>query len=138
MEVTRIFDIIGHYESNYKIKDDVLVGKENGQWVKHDLAKYQETANNVSYALMHLGIKKGDKIATISNNRPEWNFVDMGIMQIGAIHVPLYPTISADDYQYILKHADIKYVFVAGKELIRKIGHILESIDVIIPIIICN
>ncbi len=131
MEVTRIFDIIGHYESNYKIKDDVLVGKENGQWVKHNLAKYQETANNVSYALMHLGIKKGDKIATISNNRPEWNFVDIGIMQIGAIHVPLYPTISADDYQYILKHADIKYVFVAGKELIRKIGHILESIDVI-------
>jgi len=131
MEVTRIFDIIPHYENNYKLKDDVLAGKENGQWVKHNLPKYKDTANNISYALMSLGIKKGDKIATISNNRPEWNFVDMGIMQIGAIHVPLYPTISADDYKYILKHANVKYVFVAGKELIRKVGHILESIDII-------
>ncbi|NQU34343.1 MAG: long-chain fatty acid--CoA ligase [Bacteroidetes bacterium] len=129
MEVTRIFELLSRYEKCFKPKDDVLAGKENGEWVKHDLAKYQKTANYISYALTSLGIKKGDKIATISNNRPEWNFVDMGIMQIGAIHVPIYPTISADDYQYILKHADVKYVFVAGKELIRKIGHILESID---------
>ncbi len=129
MEVTRIFDLISHYENNYKIKDDVLVGKENGQWVKYNLAKYRETANNVSYALLNLGIKKGDKIATISNNRPEWNFVDMGIMQIGAIHVPLYPTISADDYKYIIVHADVKYVFVSGKEIIRKVGHILKALD---------
>ncbi len=128
MEVTRIFELLSRYEKCFKPKDDVLAGKENGVWVKHDLAKYQKTANYISYALTSLGIKKGDKIATISNNRPEWNFVDMGIMQIGAIHVPIYPTISADDYQYILKHANVKYVFVADKVLIRKIGHILESI----------
>ncbi len=128
MEVTRIFDIIAHYEKNYKPKDDVLVGKEKGEWVKYNLEKYKEISNNISYALMSMGVKKGDKIATISNNRPEWNFVDMGIMQIGAVHVPIYPTISADDYQYILKHADVQYVFVSGKEIIRKIGHILESI----------
>lgn len=132
MEVTRIFDLLSHYESEFQPKEDVLVGKENGKWVKHDLKKYRQTANEISYALLKLGIKKGDKIATISNNRPEWNFVDMGIMQIGAIHVPIYPTISEDDYQYILKNADVKYVFVAGKELIRKIGHILKSIDNII------
>ena len=131
MEVSRIFDLLTRYENDFKPKDDVLVGKEDGNWVKHDLASYIETANNISYALTSLGIKKGDKVATISNNRPEWNFVDMGIMQIGAIHVPIYPTISAEDYQYILKHAEVKYVFVAGKELIRKIGHILESIDII-------
>ena len=129
MEVTRIFDLLDRYENSFKPKADVLAGKENGSWVVHDLAKYRKTADSISFALMSLGIKKGDKIATISNNRPEWNFVDMGIMQIGAIHVPIYPTISADDYQYILKHADVKYVFVAGKELIRKVGHILESIE---------
>ena len=129
MEVNRIFELLTRYEKNFKPKDDVLVGKEKGEWVKHDLIKYQQTANQVSYALRSLGIKKGDKIATISNNRPEWNFVDMGIMQIGAIHVPIYPTISATDYQYILKHAEVKYVFVAGKELIRKIGHILKSTE---------
>lgn len=127
MEITRIFELLTRYEKCFKPKDDVLAGKENGQWVKHNLEKYQTTANNISYALLNLGIKKDDKIATISNNRPEWNFVDMGIMQIGAVHVPIYPTISADDYQYILKHADVKYVFVSGNDIIRKIGHILES-----------
>lgn len=129
MEVSRIFDLLTRYDNNFKPKDDVLAGKENEKWVLHNLQKYRETANNISYALMSLGIVAGDKIATISNNRPEWNFVDMGIMQVGAIHVPIYPTISADDYQYILKHSEVKYVFVAGKDLIRKIGHILQSIE---------
>ncbi len=134
MEVTRIFELLTRYKKSFPYKDDVLVGKEAGQWVKHDLEKYQQMANDISYALLSLGIKKGDKIATISNNRPEWNFVDMGIMQIGAIHVPIYPTISADDYQYILKHAGVKYVFVAGNVLMRKIGHILKSVENILDV----
>jgi long-chain acyl-CoA synthetase len=77
---------------------------------------------------MQLGIKKGDRIATITFNRPEWNFLDMAIMQIGAVHVPIYPTISESDYQYILHHAEVKMVFVAGWELLRKIEHLLPSI----------
>ncbi len=132
MEVTRIFDLLTRYEEKFQPKEDVLAGKEDGEWVKHSLKKYRQTVNEISYALLKQGVKKGDKIATISNNRPEWNFVDMGIMQIGAIHVPIYPTISEDDYQYILKHAEVKYVFVAGKELIRKIGHILKSVENIV------
>lgn len=129
MEVTRIFDLLSHYENSFKPKDDVLSGKENGQWVKYSLAQYRRFADDISYGLHQLGIKKGDAIATISNNCPEWNFIDMGIMQIGAVHVPIYPTISEDDYKYILKHADIKIVFVAGKELLRKIEHILPEIE---------
>ncbi|MAZ94170.1 MAG: long-chain fatty acid--CoA ligase [Bacteroidales bacterium] len=129
MEVSRIFDLLTRYEKCFKVKDNVLAGKENGKWVLHDLEEYQQTALNISCALLKLGIKKGDKIATISNNRPEWNFVDMGIMQIGAVHVPIYPTISAEDYEYILKHAGIKYVFVSGNEIIRKIGHILKAVE---------
>lgn len=129
MEVSRIFELLDRYEKCFKPKDDVLVGKEKGKWVKHDLVKYRKTANYVSAALIKLGIKKGDKIATISNNRPEWNFVDMGIMQIGAVHVPIYPTISAKDYSYILKHANVKYVFVSGNEILRKIGSIIDSTD---------
>ena len=138
MEVKRIFDLIPHYKKNYKQKEDVLAGKENGKWVKHNLQKYGTTADTVSFALLNMGVVPGDKIATISNNRPEWNFVDMGIMQIGAIHVPLYPTISADDYKYILTHANIKYIFVSGKDIIRKVGHILESIDIIKDIFTFN
>ena len=129
MEVTRIFDLLSRYEDEFKPKDDVLAGKENGEWVKYDLRTYRQMADNISLGLMELGVKKGDKIATISNNRPEWNFIDMGISQTGAIHVPIYPTISEEDYRYILKHAEVKYVFVAGKELLRKIEHILPEIE---------
>jgi len=129
MEVTRIFDLLSRYEHEFKPKDDVLAGKENGKWVKYDVKTYRQMADNISLGLMELGVKKGDKIATISNNRPEWNFIDMGISQTGAIHVPIYPTISEEDYRYILKHAEVKYVFVAGKELLRKIEHILPEIE---------
>ena len=134
MEIKRLFDLLPNYEASFKPKDDVLAGKVKGEWVKYDIKAYREFADHISYGLLALGIKKGDKIATISNNRPEWNFIDMGIMQTGAIHVPIYPTISEDDYKYILKHAEVKYVFVSGKELLRKIEHILPEIDNIIDL----
>ncbi|MCB0821806.1 MAG: long-chain fatty acid--CoA ligase [Bacteroidales bacterium] len=128
MEVTRIFDLLPRYKSTFKPKDDVLAGKEDGKWIKHDIDTYIETANNISYAFLKLGVKPGDKIATITQNRPEWNFLDMGILQTGAIHVPIYPTISESDYKYILKHAEVSFVFVSGEDLLRKIEHILPDI----------
>ncbi len=134
MEIKRLFDLLPNYEASFKPKDDVLAGKVNGEWIKYDIKAYREFADHISFGLIQLGIKKGDKIATISNNRPEWNFIDMGIMQAGAIHVPIYPTISEDDYRYILKHAEVKYVFVSGKELLRKIEHLLPEIDNILDI----
>ena len=115
MEVTRIFDLLPYYKQKFRPKEDALAGKENGEWVKYSIDQYIETANNISYGLLKLGIQKGDKIASISNSRPEWNFVDMGILQAGAVHVPVYPTISESDYKYILKHSDVKYVFVGSK-----------------------
>ena len=128
MEVTRIFDLLTRYKKKFKLKEGVVAGKENGEWIKYNIDQYIEIVNDISYGLLKLGVKKGDNIATISNNRPEWNFIDMGILQTGAIHVPIYPTISESDYQYILNHAEVKYVFVAGKELLRKIEHILPDI----------
>ena len=128
MEVTRIFDLLTRYKKKFKLKEGVVAGKENGEWIKYNIDQYIEIVNDISYGLLKLGVKKGDNIATISNNRPEWNFIDMGILQTGAIHVPIYPTICESDYQYILNHAEVKYVFVAGKELLRKIEHILPDI----------
>ena len=128
MEVTRIFDLLPYYECTFKPKDDVLASKENGDWVKYDIRQYREIVNNISYGFLKLGIQPGDKIAQISPNRSEWNFVDMAILQVGAIHVPIYPTISESDYKYILEHAEVKYVFVSGMELLRKIKHILPEI----------
>jgi long-chain acyl-CoA synthetase len=128
MEVSRIFDLLKRYKKKFKPKDDVVAGKENSEWVRYNIDQYIEIVNDISYGLLKLGVKKGDNIATISNNRPEWNFIDMGILQTGAIHVPIYPTISESDYQYILNHAEVKYVFVSGKELLRKIEYILPNI----------
>ncbi len=127
MEVTRLFDII-KYSANKHPKEDALCGKESGFWLKYSNQQYIETVDNLCYGFMQLGIQKGDKIATITYNRPEWNFLDMAIMQLGAIHVPVYPTISEADYKYILNHAEVKMVFVAGWELLRKIEHILPDI----------
>ncbi len=126
--VTRLFDILQNLKENYSHLDSVLAGKENGKWVTYNVDQYIENAYGVSYALLKLGVKPGDAIASISNNRPEWNFLDMGTMMAGAIHVPLYPTISEADYEYILNHASVKFVFVSNKDLLRKIQHILPRV----------
>lgn len=129
MEVKRIFDLLPRYEEKFEPKDDVLASKINKKWVKYSIKEFREKVNNISYGLMKLGVKKGDKIATISPNRPEWNFVDHAIMQLGAIHVPIYPTISENDYRYILNDSEVKYLFISGNEIWRKIEHIVPEHD---------
>jgi long-chain acyl-CoA synthetase len=126
-DVTRLFDILPHYEASFKPKDDVLAGKDNGIWVKYSIKDYISHADNISFGLLKLGIQPGDKVATISGSRPEWNLVDMGIQQAGAIHVPVYPTISESDYKYILEHAGVKVIFISGKDIYRKIEHLLPE-----------
>lgn len=127
MEVRRLFDILERNLTEFPL-EDAICGKENGIWVKYSTQEYANRVNYISYGLMQLGIKKGDCIATITANRPEWNFLDMAIMQIGAVHVAIYPTISESEYDYILHHADIKLIFVSGWELLRKINNIIEHI----------
>lgn len=121
MEVKRIFDLLPWCEENFPGKTDILSGKENGQWTSFSVREYHEAADNISFGLLKLGIEPGDKIATIANNRPEWNFIDMGIMQIGAVHIPIYPTISDSDYEYILNHAEVKVMFVGSEDLYRRL-----------------
>jgi long-chain acyl-CoA synthetase len=129
MEVTRIFDLLPYHEATFKSKEDVVASKENGDWAKYSIKQYREIVDNISYGFLALGVQPGDKIAQISSNRAEWNFVDMAILQVGAIHVPIYATISESDYKYILNHAEVKYVFISGQELLRKIQHILPEIS---------
>jgi long-chain acyl-CoA synthetase len=137
MEVTRTFDILDLYKEK-NIKDDALAGKEDGVWVKYSSARYVEIAYQVSYGLLAFGLKKGDRIVTISNNRPEWNFVDMGMSQAGFIHVPIYPTISTEEYAYILKHAEPSLLFISDKILLDKISPICEKITSIKAIFTFN
>ena len=129
MEVTRIFDIVSHYAEQYPQQDTVLANKQGGQWRKIGVQEYVETVNNISYGLLKLGISQGDKIGIVSGNRPEWNMIDFAIMQTGAISVPIYPTISQSDYRHILNHAEMKAIFVEGKELRTKLEPIFPEVE---------
>jgi long-chain acyl-CoA synthetase len=131
MEVNRLFDLLPRYASTFKPKDDVLAGKLDGAWKKYDIQAYIRNAEAVANALIHLGIKPGDNVATIMNNRPEWNFLDMGILMAGAVHVPIYPTITESDYEYILKHAGTPVVVVGGPDIYRKISGAVGKVEAI-------
>jgi len=128
MEVTRLFDLLDNYLENYPNQDVALACKRNGEWLKYSIQKYVELTNNISYGMLKIGVKPGDKIGIVSSNRPEWNMLDFAAMQIGAISVPIYPTISQDDYRHILNHAEMKLIFIEGKELRTKIEPILPEI----------
>lgn len=132
-EYTRLFDIIYYQQKKYP-QADCFANKENGAWVKHSTNEIIDKANKVSLALAKLGVQPGDKIAIVSNNRPEWNIADLGIMQAGAINVPVYPTISEHEYKFIFNDAEIKYVFVSDKKLVEKISNIKSSVPSLIDI----
>ena len=123
----RLIDIPYYQLKNFP-KEDALCGKENGTWKKYSTQQVIDQMNKVSLALLKRGIQPDDKIGLISNNRPEWNFVDYGIMQIGAVCVPVYPTISQDDYAYILDHARVKIVFVSNDDLFGKVNIVRDRV----------
>ena len=134
MKVTRTFDLMEKYAELYSHKDDVLACKSNGKWVKYSANDYVNNVNFVSYGLLSMGLKKGDKVATIANNRPEWNFTDMGVSQAGMVHVPIYPTISNEEYEYILKHSEPSVIFVSDKALYTKIKPIGDKIKSVVDV----
>ena len=123
MKNFRLFDLLTRYADNFD-KEDALGAKENGQWVKYSTRQYIDYSNNISYGLLNIGVQKGDKIALIANNRPEWNFADMGIMQTGAVNVPIYPTISENDLVFILNDAEVKYIFVSSQDIYDKVNKV--------------
>jgi long-chain acyl-CoA synthetase len=132
MQLTRLFDLLPRYAELFGDKPDVVAAKENGQWRGYSLTEFRQAADEISYSFIKLGVKPGDRIATISNNRPEWNFLDIGLMQVGAINIPIYPTISEDEYRYILTHADVKYVFISSEDIYRRIASVVADIPNII------
>lgn len=123
MTETRIFDLLNRFAQNPQTIGKFRLGyKESGQWKEHSSQDYINFSNSVSYGLLALGFKKGDKIATITNNRPEWNFMDMGMAQIGAVHVPIHPTLTTEEIIYILNHSETRMVLVSDKNLFKKIS----------------
>ncbi len=128
MDLLRTFDILDNLLKICPEKEDILAGKEKGSWVRYSVKEYLELVENTSYGLIATGLQKGDMVATISNNRPEWNIMDMALSQIGVIHVPIYPTISEDDYTYILGNCEPRLLIVSDRGLYDKLKPIAEKI----------
>lgn len=127
MKVSRTFDIIDWNIEKYS-REVAIAGKKENEWKTYSTGDYRDYSNMVSYGLMAAGLEKGDKVATITGNRPEWCFVDMGLSQAGMVHVPVYPTIGPEEYLYILKHAEVKVIFISNKSIYRKIEPVLHEL----------
>ena len=126
--ISRLFDFPYHQLEKYNLAD-ALVTKQNGVWKKTSTQEYIDKANVISRALLRLGVQKNDKIAIISsNNRTEWHIMDVGILQTGAQNVPIYPTITEEDYEYILNHSEAMYVFVSDLEVFNKVNNIKTNV----------
>jgi long-chain acyl-CoA synthetase len=130
MTIERLFDI-PYYQKQHHPLQTALAAKENGKWISYSTDDLIAEANAISLGLLAMGVEPGDKIANIANNRPEWNFLDYGMLQIGAVHVPIYPTITDEDYNYILNHAEVKYIFVSSKELYERIAKIAAEVPTV-------
>ena len=125
--ITRVFDLLKHIQKNFQ-KEDIIAGKRAGKWAKYSTNQFLQLVDETSRGLLTLGIKKDDKVAIMSPNRPEWTICDFGIIQIGAVQVPMYPTLAEDDIRFILKDANIKTLFVHDKILFDKLNNILSDI----------
>ena len=132
--ITRLFDF-PYYQLANKNLENSLVTKYDGEWVPTSTQEYINKANMISRALLRLGVVPNDKIAIISmNNRTEWNIMDIGVLQIGAQNVPIYPTISEEEYAYVLNHSESKYCFVSCQEVFDKVNAIKKDVPSLIDV----
>lgn len=126
--ITRLFEFPYYQLETYNL-EKAMVTKYAGEWQAVSSKQYLEQANAISRALLGLGVQHNDKIALISmTNRTEWSVMDTGILQLGAQTVPIYPTISQEDYAYILNHSGATYCFVSCTEVLEKVGAIRDQV----------
>lgn len=128
MTPTRLFDFIEYQNANAPL-EKAFTTKYNGVWESLNTQQFCDKAHQISCALLALGVESQDKIAMISStNRTEWNLVDIGLLAIGAVNVPIYPTISSEDYEYILNHSESQYCFVSDQEVYDKVVAIKDKV----------
>ena len=126
---TRLFDI-PHYQLEHIPMKLMMTSKVGGEWKAYSTKEFIEAVDQASRALLELGVKHGDKVALIShNNRCEWNIMDHALLQIGAVDVPIYPTMTEADYEYIFNHSESIYCFVSNDELYDKVSAVLDKCE---------
>jgi long-chain acyl-CoA synthetase len=130
MEPKRNFDLLDRFS---KMPNTIgrfkLAGKENGKWVEYDAQEYTRNVLNTSMGLLSMGYKPGEKVATITNNRPEWNFIEMGAPQAGMVHVPIHPTLSDDELVYILNHSESSLLIVSDASLYKRVETFKDQLE---------
>jgi long-chain acyl-CoA synthetase len=127
MTVNRTFDLLDRYRDNPP-KDDALCFKQNGVWLKYSSGEYIEYSYNFCYGLFELGLRKGDKIITISSNRPEWNFADMAMSMLGIVHVPVFTSLNTPEYEYIIKDSRAKMILISDKKLYKCVSLSVKNV----------
>jgi long-chain acyl-CoA synthetase len=126
--ITRIFDLLELYRTEFRNKQQLFCCKEGKKWRGYSATDYIRISGLISTGLLALGAGKGTRIATVMVNSPHWNFFDMGIMQAGAVQVPIYPTISPESYRYILIDAGIEYLVISNSDIYHRIKEILPDV----------
>ena len=121
-----LFELLEYQQRRHPL-DYAFAAKEQETWKRYSTAQSLDEINQVALGLLAIGLQPGDRIATVSNNRPEWNFLDLGMLQVGGVHVPLYPTITDQDYRYILEHAEVRWVMVSDASLYERIAPIAQE-----------
>ena len=129
MEVTRTFDLLENMQEQYPDKEDILACKRDGNWIKFSVKDYVETAHLLAYGFLAMGLKEDDKVITITNNRPEWNFIDLALPMAKMIHIPVYPILSTEDYKHIIQHSEAKIVILGNENISKRIVPIMEEIE---------
>ncbi len=130
---TRVFDLLAQAKDKYN-KPILVAGKANGKWTNYSTDQFTEIVDQLSKGLIHHGIGKGDKVALMSANRPEWNFCDFATAQLGTALVPLYPTLSEQDLSFIIGDSEVKLIFVGTAELYAKVRTVLDEKGLDIPV----
>lgn len=128
IDIKRTFDILSYNEKHQPLEKAISI-KRNGVWESYSTQEYRKNVDLISYAFLEMGFKKGDKVATVIVNSPEWNFIDFGMAQLGLVHVGIYPTISEKEYEHILSHSEAKILIVSSKELYDKINPIAKKVE---------
>src|SRR5690606_28019619 len=115
-------------------KSAMVAGKANGQWTTSSTDDFLTVVDQLRRGLAARGIGKGDKSALLTANRPEWNFCDFAVSQLGAAIVPLYPTLSSQDLSFIIHDAGVKIILLSDTELYEKVQEALKQHDLAAPI----
>ena len=120
MKPTRTFDLLDRYLSLFPDKC-ALACKKDGRWIEYTGSEYSKISSSFAAGLLSLGMKRGDRIVTITANRPEWNFIDMGMSMVGMVHVPVYTSLTDTEYRYIIEHFGARMVIVSDRRFYERL-----------------